>query len=55
MSDLFRFAELTDAERRALAAKLDRLTARFAHVVTGATFVLFAFHAIRFAARMVAE
>lgn len=54
MPDPFRLADLTDAEWRALAAKLDRLTARFAYAVIAAFAVLFAFHAFRFAVRMVA-
>lgn len=36
------------AERSALAARLDRLTARFAYTVIAATAVLFAFHAGRY-------
>lgn len=48
MSDLHRLAELTQAERRTLAAKLDRLTARFAYAVIAATGVLFASHGARF-------
>lgn len=56
MSDIFRFAELTPAEQdlalRKPAHRLDRLTARFAYAVIAATVLLFAFHGIRFAARI---
>jgi len=44
--------ELTDAESRALVARLDRLTARFSYAVIAAFAVLFVFHAVRFAARI---
>lgn len=48
MSDLLRFEELTPAERRALAAKLDRLTARFAYAVIAVTFLIFAGQGARY-------
>lgn len=35
-----------------LIDRLDRLTARFAHAAIGAALVLFAFHAVRHAARV---
>lgn len=49
---LFRFQELSHAHRRELAHRLDRLTSRFAYAVIAATGLLFAFHGIRFAARI---
>lgn len=42
-----RGTELTVRKRRAFAAKLDRLTTRFAWAVIAATGVLFAFHGVR--------
>lgn len=48
MSDLLRFEELTPAQRRALAAKLDRLSARFAYVVIAATFLIFGGQIVRY-------
>ncbi|NJM51055.1 MAG: hypothetical protein HC843_09425 [Sphingomonadales bacterium] len=52
MLDLLRFEEITPAQRRALAAKLDRLSVRFAYVVIAATVLLFAFQGVRYAARV---
>jgi hypothetical protein len=49
MSDLLRFEELTPAKRRALAAKLDRLSARFAYVVIAATVLIFGGQIVRYA------
>lgn len=48
MLDLLRFEELTPAERRALAAKLDRLTARFAYAVIAATVIMFVAQGARY-------
>ncbi len=48
MSDLLRFEELTRAQRRILAAKLDRLTARFAYAVIAATVLIFAGQGVRY-------
>jgi hypothetical protein len=48
LSDLLRFEELTPAEHRALAAKLDRLTARFAYIVIAATVLIFAGQGVRY-------
>jgi len=48
LSNLLRFEELTPAEHRALAAKLDRLTARFAYVVIAATVLMMAGQIVRY-------
>lgn len=48
LSDLLRFEELTPAEHRALAAKLDRLTARFAYYVISATVLIFGGQIVRY-------
>lgn len=48
MLDLLRIGELTDVERRALVARLDRLTARFAYAVIAATVILFVAQGVRF-------
>lgn len=45
--DLLNFDRLSDAQRARLAAKLDRMTARFAYGVIGAVLILFAFHGVR--------
>jgi hypothetical protein len=47
MSDPLRFEELTPARRRALAAKLDRLSAGFACVAIAAAILIFAGQLIR--------
>lgn len=54
MSRLPRLADLTRADRAALSDRLDRFTARLAYAAIGATALLFAFHAVRHVARMLA-
>ena len=50
IDDLIRLDELSPAERRALSAKLDRITARFAYVVIGLVAVMAVYHLIRWIA-----
>lgn len=49
IDDLLNWENLSPAERRALSAKLDRLTARFAYCVIAALGVLVAFNVARWA------
>jgi hypothetical protein len=48
MLDLLRIGELADPERRALVARLDRLSARFAFAVIAATVILFVAQGARY-------